>query len=441
MESNRYLIIYLIIILAIIYIIKYLNDFQCSVIKKENFAVTPVHKVTHSNSITGSLTKPSNIKDSICGDGKTNITNVPNVGNCIRKLWKESTNNECENGLISQSLSNDANINKTDWVKKNLTIDQIKSDMIKYKEAADKGNPDNIKGCGIKTKELNLTNQDDLLKILPNSTFRLKVNIPIMPPYIKGKEFKEDLTKENIFYLAIEELEPNCSINFNNKKTDIYVDNKFCENKGLSSKSSTNKYRCVLISAENIANKAVDFTLVKILDKYYLKNITTGYYPQLVVNDVINTVYGNIINKDPNNLQILQINNNELWNAKKKEDVKPIDKTYLSCQKNLDGKIYFMTSNQINNASPIKMKIIKNNNKNYINLILNTYNLYGVEDKSFILTYCNFNIKTGDFIEYSKDKKTNLLNTYNLVCIDDANNRLLKDKELNFSIEMQNHAN
>lgn len=292
-----------------------------------------------------------------------------------------------------------------------------------------------------------ITNEEDVLNKLIGSTFKLKVDVPNMQPFIKNKEYKQQENVPNYFYLAIEELDPNCSIQENNLKLDIYVDNKDCLNKGLSTQSRVNKYRYVLVPEEYALDmnmpkfQNTDFTLIKINDKLYLKNVKTKLIPRLFINDVLQTVYGNMLKDNISNLNTLVSNQNELWNQVNNAGSMPspvtseeVQKEFISCRRNLDGKLYFMVTDDLNTATPIKINITKVNETNYININLLTYNIYGMEDKKFNLSSCNFDLKKGEFIE--KGSIDNISFFYNLVCIDSLENPQLKDKNLNFSIEL-----
>jgi hypothetical protein len=126
-------------------------------------------------------------------------------------------------------------------------------------------------------------------------TFRLVVELKDVPPYIKGQQFnKGDVNK---FYLSIEKLDPNCSILEENNCLNVYADNKKCNNNALTNITKKNAFRLVLVSKDYVLDpqipfgKNVDFTLVKVGEKIYLKNIQTGYMPKLFVNDYKQQLY------------------------------------------------------------------------------------------------------------------------------------------------------
>ncbi|AYV80019.1 MAG: hypothetical protein Gaeavirus5_16 [Gaeavirus sp.] len=297
------------------------------------------------------------------------------------------------------------------------------------------------------------TNQ--ITKVLTGGVFKLRVSLPDVPPYIKGQQFKEGDT-QNTFYLSIEKLDPNCQINDNNKCMGIYVDNKKCSNMALSNVSRVNAYRMVLVSTKYALDPSIpfgkntDFTLIKAGDKFYLKNIQTGYMPKLFSNDYKQHVYGYMDTSYLSNINSLKNTENKLCGSETKPETPPEqegiisklfgtgnprqDQKFVNCFSNSDGSMYLMTTTSLAETNPIKFVLNKDNT---INLKLQQYNPYGVVDKTFTLIYCNFNVNTYAFIEQT----TNPLGVFllNMVCFDADDKRQLPKNNLNFVAQISKY--
>jgi hypothetical protein len=324
------------------------------------------------------------------------------------------------------------------------------------------------------------SNINDITAMTVGGTFRLRVSLKNVPPYITGQEYKEGTT--NDFYLSVEKLEPNCNINGNNGCLSIYVDNKNCNNAILSNVSRTNPYRLVLVSktyvdnASNPMGKNVDFTMIKVGDKVYIKNIQTGYMPQLFTNNFKQNVYGYMDDNQLSNLSTIKSTTNTLCGAKPDTEVQvspvspvapattqtesqnifskaisgifgtnqppaptppPVPKTpqqFITCAINADGNMYFMTTKNIAESNPIKFVLNKDGT---VSFRLQTYNSYGNTNKTYSFVFCNFNINTRAFIE----KITNPTGNYfvNMVCFDPDDKRKLPNNTLNFHFEISKY--
>lgn len=325
-----------------------------------------------------------------------------------------------------------------------------------------------------KGKVIKISNPNEMPHMLTGGIFRLSVDLKNVPPYIKGSQYKEgDINK---FYLSVEKLDPNCEIEENNRCMKVYVDNKKCNNKLLSSISRTNAHRLVLVSKAYVLDpkipfgKNVDFTIVKVGEKLYLKNVQTGYMPKLFVNDYKQDLYGYMDVNYLSNINSIKLNNNKLCNAppepqpkpKQPEPEKPkgvgnifnkamdglfgsnekpqaqaqaqhhkTNQKFVNCQTNADGSMYMLTTTNLAESNPVKF--VSNPNGS-VSIRLQHFNSYGNVDKTFSLIYCNFNVNTYAFIE----KLTNPIGTFliNMVCFDPDDKRQLPSNTLDFSVEV-----
>lgn len=296
----------------------------------------------------------------------------------------------------------------------------------------------NLKPLVSNSKLLNLKTEEDVMNLLVGGVFKLRVNIPLMPPYIKGQQFDTNIgINPNYFYLSVETLDPNCSLSSGDKCYNTYVDNKKCTNKNLSVQAQSSQYRLVLISSQYALDptipfgKNTDFTIVFIAGKFYLKNIQTGYLPTLYKNTNLVPLYGDMnINKASNVTTIQSRTTNVLCGDKQTDLVGNF--AYVNCGINTDSSMYLMTTNNLGNSSPIKVTVNKDGT---IGIKLMTFNTFGFPDQTFSFIYCNFNVVTYSFIE----KITNTTGTFliNLLCFDsDQNGSLVKTNKLNFIVEL-----
>ncbi len=373
-----------------------------------------------------------------CGTNlEANINSIATPDMCIQSLWKEAG---CTpNGSLWNDISNGYFNSHSNGYWSNKKINDIKNNISDVYASRKFGenitnlcSPIPINNNLVGTNnDLLIKSDNDVNKYLINSIFKLKVNLPNIDPLISNKN---DFNNPNYFYLAVEELETNCSINENNVCSNIYVDNKKCSNKSLSEISRRNSFRFVLVPIDYVNNpnvkygKNINFTIIKINDKLYLKNVDTGYLPQLYKNDFNQIILSNLF-KDETNINHLSTNKNILCNTSTNisTDKNPID-TLVSI-KNSDGNNYLITTYDINKSNSIKFNYFNDQ----IQINLQTYNSYGIADNSFILIYCNYVTSTLQNIE--KAKLDNNIK-YNVVGFDDYNNPKFNNNKLNFSIEV-----
>jgi hypothetical protein len=421
------------------------NDMSNSIYKGDDKYYTkckanPITTIPSGSSINNNVNINNLLPSSqTCGTNlQVNINSIAAPDMCIQSLWKEAG---CtSNGSLWNDISNGYfNIHSNGYWS-NKTINDIKKNIENVYASKKFSNKEADLCASVKINDNNLlnnkdnfviSNDNDTNKFLVDSTFKLKVNLPNINTLSPDKNINDP----NFFYLAVEQLETNCSINDANTCLNIFVDNKKCDNKSLSEISRKNSYRLVLVPIDYVNDtkvsyaKNVNFTIIKIKDKLYLKNIDTGYLPQLYKNDFNQAVIANVPLENTNIYQ-LPSNKNMLCN----DNTKPqIDTNLLSCIKNSDGNNYLITTQNINESNTIKLNYI--NDK--IQIKLQTYNSYGVPDNTFTLVYCNYNINTLENIE--KSKLDNNIR-YNLVCIDDDNNSKLNLNKLNFSIEIVKYS-
>lgn len=287
-----------------------------------------------------------------------------------------------------------------------------------------------------------IKNMVDVNNLMIGGIFKLRVNLPMMPPYIKGKNFNTETgINPNYFYLSVEKLDNNCSIkNPNGTCRNVYADDKKCSVKALTAYTQNNSYRLVLISSQYALDPSIpfgkntDFTLVQVGSQLYLKNIQTGYLPSLYSNDSNILIYGDMLvnsNSNVNNVE-QQVTNNLC--GQETPQIKNSGSKNVRCNIEQDPGIYLMTSNNIGESSPIR---VNTNNDNTISFNLLSFNKYGYPTKVYALTFCNFNVKTYSYIE----KITNTLGTFlvNMVCFSDVQDLKAASKnQLKFTVELIN---
>jgi hypothetical protein len=314
-------------------------------------------------------------------------------------------------------------------------------------------------------KNVSFSNLNELHKMTIGGTFRLSVNLKSVPPYIKGQQYKDGDT--NLFYLSIEKIDPNCQVLNGSQCMNIYVDNKKCDNAVLSNVSKVNAYRLVLVSKAYVLDpnipfgKNVDFTIVKVGEKHYIKNIQTGYMPKLFTNDFKQQLYGYMDENYLSNISSIKSNINKLCGVDKeipkeaetesknignvfnkamgglfgKQTTGPKpEQKFVNCSVNADGSMYMMTTTNLVESNPVKFILNKDGS---VSIRLQAYNSYGNIDKTYSLVFCNFNINTYAFIE----KLTNPLGTFliNMVCFDPDDKRQLPNNTLNFNFEISKY--
>lgn len=253
------------------------------------------------------------------------------------------------------------------------------------------------------------------------SVIRLKVNLPILNTNLIG--FNEN-NKNKYFYLAFVKLNPNCTvININNTCDTVFVDQKKCDNNGLSIESNKDTYRLVLIHESIIdaigLNNTTNFVFHKINDKIYLKSINNGHYPRLFTNDVYVPVIGTTsdINKNKN---ILCGNN-----AINAINTKTTSNNSVGVS-NLDGNTYLLSTLDSNTSSPVKINFnnsVNNKNMDTITIQLEKYNQYGQVYDYYDLIYTN-------------NTETSSIYTVNTISIDKHDKRVYPSNTLTFQPEI-----
>ncbi len=307
-------------------------------------------------------------------------------------------------------------------------------------------------GLAGKGRVLEISNLNDVDNLMIGGNFKLRVNLPMMPPYIKGLDF--DVKKgmdPNYFYLSVEKLMPNCSLSSpTNQCFNIYLDDKSkCGIKALTTYTSENSYRLVLVSAQYVfapdseLGKNSDFTIVKFDGKLYLKNVQTGYMPNLYQNTKTYGIYGDINNDKNSNVGTTfdNIYNRQCTYDAKKDRFNPDpiksankDKTLRlekpGCDYNPDKTIYLMTSNNLGDSTPVRITI---NPDKTISIKLLRYNHYGNATEVFQLSACNFNIKTFYGIEKVNTPLPIGAINVNVACYEKESN---SKNRLNFTVEL-----
>jgi len=324
--------------------------------------------------------------------------------------------------LMSGNVENEEKSNKNILISKNsINIDDTLIDINQV------------------NKILNIKTNDDIELLMVDSKFRLRVNLPLLPPYIKGIDFDvNNGINPNYFYLCIIDLDSNCDIYDSLYKCEKkYIDNKDCNNKLLNN-NIDNSYRLVLIPGiyaldNNLPFNNIDFTLVKFNDMLYLQNINTGYFPKLFMNNELINLYGSMINDNKSN--IIETTT-ELKNTLCNKTVKSVnlnDKTLkFSCSLNNDSKLYLLTTKNINTSSPINIDI---NSGGTINIGLNKYDINGNIDNSFIFSSFDNSINKNKYIE---KKTTKNLQTYLLNLVSLNSNKDIYS--LNFTVELNDFS-
>jgi hypothetical protein len=385
--------------------------------------------------------------------------------NCIMKETKKECNIRISNPILPSNPiicgGSQMNLSWCDMAKKQLTQPNLIMDKLDINL---KGTPIADIKPGVKAlnaleinigeKSLNnkplqgggqilsITNMNDVNTLMIGGTFKLRVNLPMMPPYIKGKTF--DVNKgvnPNYFYLCVEKLDNNCNIKTaNGTCIATFADDKKCDIKALTSYTQFNTWRLVLVSSEYVLNSSIqigknsDFTLVQVNNQIYLKNIQTGYLPSLYSNEMVLPIYGDMEVKSNSNVNKVY---SQLTNTLCTQEVPPVQTegtSFVKCDIKQDPGTYLITTENIGSSSPIRINI---NQDKTISLNLLTFNTYGYPTKVYNITSCNFNINTYAYIE----KMTNALGTFliNMVCFEDTQNNNSNPKnQLKFTVELVN---
>lgn len=368
----------------------------------------------------------------ICTEEKSKTKN--NWCYNAKMLLDKSDNGIKKSNNISNNMSNSVHIES---IKPGISaLNSLEENSINLKVSVGKVSSGKV---------LSLEKLVDIDNLMIGGIFKLRVNLPLMPPYIKGKSF--DITKgvdPNYFYLSVEKLDNNCEIKaMNGRCISVFADNKKCNNKSLTTYTDSNTYRLVLVSAQYALDPAVqigsnsDFTLVKVNNHLYLKNVQTGYLPSLYSDETNVHVYGDMeVNSNSNINKIYSELNNTLCDQEE-PPVQTSGTSFVKCNIKSDPKTYLMCATNIGNSSPIRPNI---NPDKTISLNLLSFNTYGHPTKVYGLTYCNFNVKTFSYIE----KITNTLGTFmvNMVCFEDTkNNKANIKNQLKFTVELISFPN
>jgi hypothetical protein len=246
------------------------------------------------------------------------------------------------------------------------------------------------------------------------SVIRLKVNLPVLNTRISG--FNE-LVENKYFYLACVKLNPNCNVvNVNNSCVSVFVDDKLCNNNGLSIESNKDTHRLVLLHESQIdmpdLSNTCNFVFEKINDKIYLKNIQNGYYPRLFINNVYASVIGES-NQLNNNNNILCGGFTSTFN----------NATTTVGTHNLDGNTYLLSTMNSNTSSPVKLTFNDSRGYDTVTIQLEKYNNYGQPYDYYDLIYTN-------------SVETSSIYTVNTVSIDNYIKRLYPSNGLEFIPEV-----
>lgn len=262
------------------------------------------------------------------------------------------------------------------------------------------------------------------------SVIRLKVNLQHLDTNSDGAfdTYSEETVGANsnsIFYLAYVKLNPNCSvINVNKSCVSVFVDDKQCNNNGLSIESNKDTYRLVLLHESQInmpdLSDTCNFVFEKSNDKIYLKNIQNEHYPKLFTNNVYASVLGTSSDINKNNNILCGDSANII-------STNGITSNATIGTHNLDGKTYLLSTTDNKTSSPVKLTFKKVNGKvdNYdvIDIQLEKYDQYGQVYDYYDLIYTD---KT----------ETSSIYTVNIVSIDNYIKRLYPSNTLQFTPEI-----
>jgi hypothetical protein len=288
---------------------------------------------------------------------------------------------------------------------------------------------------------LNIKTNDDINLLLVNGSFRLRVNLPFINPQINGLNGKNNVFSENngissnYFYLGILKLDSNCKVCpiIESECFNKYVDNKDCTNKILI-KNINNSDRLVLIPAiyaldNKLPFNNINFTIINQNGFLYLKNIDTGYLPKLYLIDDSPLINAVIINDNNSNIsKIIGGINNTVCNQAQQSINLNLPTINISCLIKQNTN-YLLTTNDINNSSPISINI---KNDSTINININKYDLNGNLNNKLVLSTCKNNVDKCEYME--KYTIQNFGPLYlNMVCLDDLNS-----SNLNFTVELIN---
>ena len=316
----------------------------------------------------------------------------------------------------------------------------VNTTIIGYSQS-DTSIPSNInlkKSVNIRSnKVLRINSENDILNGLIGSTFRLRVNIPLLNAYSPSSS----ASKVNYFYLSVEKIDPNCEIINNLQCSNVFVDYKNCTNKKSLENSKKSIYRYVLIPEFLVKNNTsfinnLNFTLEKNNNKLYLKNINTGCYPQVYRDMEKKKMYGELVPSNDSNIdEVFNKLNNKLCN-----DKSTVEFNKMICDYYSDNNMILFTTNDIMKCSPVTLSPTGDN---MISIYINIYNIYGsVTDKLSLIYNTNTsnknNINNYDYIE--NVTKENGPQKINMVKFDSSESDELQDNILNFNVEIINFS-
>lgn len=341
-------------------------------------------------------------------------------------------------GIVALSAL-DSNNNKS--LNSSVSNNKVEQNII-AQSALDTNN--NEKSLNLKTfsnqgKILSLTSMIDVDNLMIGGVFKLRVNLPNMPPYIKGQSFDMNVgVNPNYFYLSVEKLDNNCNIKgVNNNCIQTFADDKKCNIKLLTSYNQLNTFRLVLISSQYVLDPSIpigknsDFTIVKINNQLYLKNVQTGYLPSLYSNDMTLPVYGDMEIKSNSNVNDVYFKLNNILCGQETPVKQTTGTSFVKCDIKQDPGLYLMTTKNIGTSSPIRINI---NSDKTISINLLSFNTFGFPTKIYALTSCNFNVQTYAYIE----KISNTLGTFmtNMICFEDTQNNTNSKNQLKFDVDL-----
>ena len=292
------------------------------------------------------------------------------------------------------------------------------------------------------SKVFPINNISEVNNILVGGVFKLRVNLPTMPPYNNiNKNFNPKKgVNPNYFYLSVESLDNNCSIKVNNQCYNVFADNKNCTSKLLTNEvGKNNSYRLVLISSSLVLDSKIilgknsDFSFVKFNNQLYLKNIQTGFFVSLYSNDSKVVVYGDMMNNSNTNLNnvdseiknLLCAENTKSNNIKDEKDYK-----FVKCNLDKDSSQYLITSKNIGESSPFKINV---NSDKTISLNILSFNKYGFPTNVYPLISHNYDPKNSfAYIE----KVTNSSGSFYVNIVGFADSQSYSSNKLSFTVEL-----
>lgn len=301
-------------------------------------------------------------------------------------------------------------------------------------------------------RDITIRDTTDINNLMTNGKFKLKVNIVGMPSYNINEDYQKIKNRNpNIFYLCVEKILPNCNlVSTDGKCYGVYVNDKSkCNLQPTTTSLSANTFRFVLVSEEiildknNDIGKNSDFTLVLVGDKYYLKNIQTGYMPSLFKNEQTYPIYGDVvIDKETNITNVLTNIYNRLCTLNANNDIVPEplkaignEKTLKigqpGCDFNPDKTIYLTTSTKFIDSSPILINPLPDGK---ISIQILRYDSYGQPSETYIMKSCLYDTVNLKNIERVRSENYAINQFINLVCFGKSNEN--PEKNLNLTVEI-----